>query len=775
MTNPDSTFAGEKKRRSMVTYWMAIVCAGLFLVLSQADFHPAQASTLSDAAPSAALSVMDYGAKGDGLSNDTAAIQACLEAAAGQGKTCYLPAGTYRAYALSPPSGVVMRGAGPSSTTIQTLYGTGAAGDGLDLLNRSGVTIADLRLIGSSTGQMQSNDQAIYLGNSRNCTIENVTFNYWSFAVRLSSDGSVRGNSAIAITGCRTLAGSHTGVFGGYTSGLTISGCDFDSYTGDPGGTSHQFYFLIETSGVTVENTVIRNGSNYSVQIYPNSGLRNMTFRNVTFRNVRAGVIVSPGSEMLFDGVTASSTRYESGHPWFNLSGSNITVQNFNISDASMLTSASGSNIVFRNGTYTGSNLGSGASFTEVNSSYTPTTLPVTTTTLPVTATTLPVTTTTLPVTTTTLPVTTTTLPVTTITRPVTTTALPATTTTRSSATTTTAAVPRTTTQPAPTTTLPVTRTTSPGTTVPPVTTTTSTPSDLTHGVQAAVTMASPQDKSTVRGRVDVRVTVSSPYAVSKVRLYVDGRLISQDSRAPYSLTWRSDAAAPGSVHTITAAAYNRINGELGRASCEVTVAPPISAFNATAEARADEVVATPNGGRDYSAAISALVEAGIMSGYKDGQFGAEQPATRAQFAKMLALTLGIADDDLVATPFTDLDPIDEDLYPHKYIAALYASGAIAGTTADQFSPWMPVTRAQVATMLIRALEGLAPEAMVIPAMGSLPATGDISGDHTQCMAVAEASGLLQGIVDYGPTWDPWIPASRGELAQVLMNTLDLD
>ena len=41
--------------------------------------------------------------------------------------------------------------------------------------------------------------------------------------------------------------------------------------------------------------------------------------------------------------------------------------------------------------------------------------------------------------------------------------------------------------------------------------------------------------------------------------------------------------------------------------------------------------------------------------------------------------------------------------------------------------------------------------------------------------AVAEANGLLAGIPGYGEGWNPWAPATRGEVAQLLFNTLTLD
>ena len=132
------------------------------------------------------------------------------------------------------------------------------------------------------------------------------------------------------------------------------------------------------------------------------------------------------------------------------------------------------------------------------------------------------------------------------------------------------------------------------------------------------------------------------------------------------------------------------------------------------------------------------------------------------------------------AVPFTDLgddvlpgDTEGDSLYPHDYVAAAYLAGITRGTTATTFAPYDGITRAQLLTMVVRAMESLHPGDLVTPPGYFECSIGDFDPLHGPNMRIAEYNELLEGLTGYGPGWSAWAPATRAETAQILWNLMD--
>lgn len=98
-----------------------------------------------------------------------------------------------------------------------------------------------------------------------------------------------------------------------------------------------------------------------------------------------------------------------------------------------------------------------------------------------------------------------------------------------------------------------------------------------------------------------------------------------------------------------------------------------------------------------YYEAIASLQQAGIVDGL-NGRFNPNEPVTRAQMAKIIALALKVEPSG--TSTFQDV-PLAH--WSYAYIAALEELGIVQGDNG-KFNPNEPVTRAEFVAMLYRAL-----------------------------------------------------------------------
>jgi hypothetical protein len=181
-----------------------------------------------------------------------------------------------------------------------------------------------------------------------------------------------------------------------------------------------------------------------------------------------------------------------------------------------------------------------------------------------------------------------------------------------------------------------------------------------------------------------------------------------------------------------------------------------------------------------YFTAIFNLAKQHVISGYTDGTYRPSNPVTRQQFAKMICRALGYQLSEDSVSPFTDfnhsfpghfVDPNDV-YYPDHYIAAAYAHGVILGKTDTTFAPYDNITRYQVITMLVRAIDDINRDLLKTPDAGFV-STWDPSRSeqHGKNARLAEFNGLLEGLPL--STLDPLGPMTRGEIAQLEWNLIN--
>ena len=96
---------------------------------------------------------------------------------------------------------------------------------------------------------------------------------------------------------------------------------------------------------------------------------------------------------------------------------------------------------------------------------------------------------------------------------------------------------------------------------------------------------------------------------------------------------------------------------------------------------------------------ITRCVDAGVINGYDDGTFRPKKPVSRAEFSKLLSQAADLSKAQTGAK-FRDDDGSGGWGWASPYIYACYEAGIVGGYEEGSFRPDNPVTRGQAARML---------------------------------------------------------------------------
>ena len=155
---------------------------------------------------------------------------------------------------------------------------------------------------------------------------------------------------------------------------------------------------------------------------------------------------------------------------------------------------------------------------------------------------------------------------------------------------------------------------------------------------------------------------------------------------------------------------------------------------------------------------VEWAVEKGITNGVSEDKYGPEMSCTRAQVVTFLWITCGSEDAGIE----TGFDDVDVAAYYDKAVAWAVEKGITAGTSENEFSPDVTVTRAQFVTMLWAA-KGM-PEAA-----GEMPFL-DVPSDtyYAKAVAWAYANDITAG--KSADSFAPDDPCTRAQIMTFLYN-----
>lgn len=159
------------------------------------------------------------------------------------------------------------------------------------------------------------------------------------------------------------------------------------------------------------------------------------------------------------------------------------------------------------------------------------------------------------------------------------------------------------------------------------------------------------------------------------------------------------------------------------------------------------------------SEAIYRLSGLGAISGYPDGTFRPDNKITRAEFATVLVKAFQL--------PAASGKVFDDtaDHWAREFIGAAYAAGIVSGYSDSVFGPDDPITREQMAVMIAKAAE-------LEDAVADITFTDSdqVSGWARGAVAAVTQAGIMQGYPD--GTFAPLREATRAEAVTVIAKAI---
>ncbi|MBR5239377.1 MAG: S-layer homology domain-containing protein [Clostridia bacterium] len=160
------------------------------------------------------------------------------------------------------------------------------------------------------------------------------------------------------------------------------------------------------------------------------------------------------------------------------------------------------------------------------------------------------------------------------------------------------------------------------------------------------------------------------------------------------------------------------------------------------------------NENHDRYQAIDMLSSMDIINGFPDGSFKPDEPVTRAQMAALITRMFNLGSSAVAVEPFSD---VAVTYWAASDIVSAKNRGIINGFPDGTFHPEDQVTYEQAVKMIVCALNyGLAAE--------------QAGGYPNGYIQIASRLGILKGA-----SQTQTAPASRGIIAQLLYNSLDVD
>ncbi|RAV11486.1 S-layer homology domain-containing protein [Paenibacillus contaminans] len=167
---------------------------------------------------------------------------------------------------------------------------------------------------------------------------------------------------------------------------------------------------------------------------------------------------------------------------------------------------------------------------------------------------------------------------------------------------------------------------------------------------------------------------------------------------------------------------------------------------------------------------IELLASKGIIEGMDNEHFMPEAPITRAQFAALIVRALELKTGGAARSPFTD---VAQDSWYEDAVNSAYSARIIQGKTNVSFAPADPITREELAVLLMRAKQfalGATSTEKLPPVELEFHDIDSISDWAMEDVELVVRSGIMNGRTD--ASFVPQGLTTRAEAAVVLKRLL---
>ena len=166
------------------------------------------------------------------------------------------------------------------------------------------------------------------------------------------------------------------------------------------------------------------------------------------------------------------------------------------------------------------------------------------------------------------------------------------------------------------------------------------------------------------------------------------------------------------------------------------------------------------------------MADRGYMNGIGGFRFDPDGSVTRAMFVTVLGRVAGVNKDSYTTSTFAD---VDMSSWYGPYVAWAASKGVVMGYDSSTFAPNDPITREQMAVILVRFMDAFSYSAPAANEPIEFTDADRIDGWAADAVSRMQIMGIINGVADgAGFAFRPLDHANRGQMCAVVERMLRL-